>query len=77
MLKKISIVTCPTELTKDYLISKNIADVDKIFVLKDPIISLKEIKKINLNNYQKIQKPYLLAAGRLTNQKNFSFLCKY
>ena len=47
MLKKISIITCPTELTKDYLISKNIADVDKIFVLKDPIISLKEIKKIN------------------------------
>ena len=34
MLKKISIITCPTELTKDYLISKNIADVDKIFVLK-------------------------------------------
>ena len=76
MLKKISIITCPTELTKDYLISKNIADVDKIFVLKDPIISLKEIKKINLKNYQKIQKPYLLAAGRLTNQKNFSFLIK-
>ena len=72
MLKKISIVTCPTELTKDYLISKNIADVDKIFVLKDPIISLKEIKKINLKNYQKY-KNHIFLQLVVNQSKNFSF----
>ncbi|MDC3165290.1 glycosyltransferase [Candidatus Pelagibacter sp.] len=76
MLKKIDIITCPTEMTKRYLIRKEIVDENKIFVLKDPIISLNEIKNINSVNYQKLEKPYLLAAGRLTNQKNFSFLIK-
>ena len=51
MLKKISIITCPTELTKDYLISKNII-IDKIFVPQDPIISLKEVK----NKFEKLSK---------------------
>ena len=53
-----------------------IVNEDKIKLLYDPIIEVKNI------NYKKNQKKntthtnYFLAAGRLTKQKNFLFLCK-
>ena len=72
--KKIYKVFCPTTETKNYLIKKKIFDEKKIFVLKDPIINIKQtIKKKNeLLNFDK--KKYLLTVGRITQQKNYFFL---
>ena len=76
-LKKIYMVTCPTISTAEYIKSLKITDSDKIKVLYDPII---DIKSINLKKKEKINLPftaakYFFAAGRLTKQKNFIFLC--
>ena len=73
-LKKIYLITCPTENTFKYIKSLNLVDDKKIKLLYDPIINVKEInkkknEKIDYNNFY-------LAAGRLTKQKNFMFLCK-
>ncbi len=73
-LKKIHLITCPTENTLRYIKSLDLVDTSKIKLLNDPIISVKEInkkknEKIDLNNFY-------LAVGRLTKQKNFMFLCK-
>ncbi len=73
-LKKIFIVTCPTKNTFDYIIKLNIVDPEKVRLLYDPVIIVKEIldkkkeKKVSYNNY-------FLSVGRLTRQKNFLFLC--
>ena len=76
-LRNIHLVTCPTQATFEYIKSLNIVEEKKIKVLFDPII---EIKKINLDKKKKIDLPfknkeYFFAAGRLTKQKNFIFLC--
>ena len=73
-LKKIYLITCPTENTFKYIKSLNLVDTSKIKLLYDPIINVKEInkkknEKIDYDNFY-------LAAGRLTKQKNFMFLCK-
>jgi glycosyltransferase involved in cell wall biosynthesis len=75
-LKKFHLVTCPTKSTLEYMKSLNIINENKIKLLYDPIIEVKNI------NYKKNQKKninhsnYFLAVGRLTKQKNFLFLCK-
>ena len=69
--KKIYAVTCPTNLTKEKLLKLNIVDEKKLFILYDPIIELKNKKKIKTK-----KKDYFLSVGRLTKQKNFLFLCK-
>ncbi len=73
-LKKIYLITCPSENTLKYIKSLNLVDNSKIKLLYDPIIRVKEInkkkkEKIEFNNFY-------LAVGRLTKQKNFMFLCK-
>ena len=73
-LKKIYLITCPTENTLEYIKSLNLVDTSKIKLLYDPIINVKEInkkknEKIDYNNFY-------LAVGRLTKQKNFMFLCR-
>lgn len=75
-LRNFFLVTCPTKATYEYIKSLKIVDNSKIKLLYDPIL---DIKKINL--LKKKQNPinirdYYLAAGRLTKQKNFLFLCK-
>ena len=75
-LKKFYLVTCPTESTYNYVKSLNIVETKKIKILYDPVIEVLKIKKkINEKNDFKF-KNYFLAAGRLTKQKNFIFLCK-
>ena len=69
--KKIYAVTCPTNLTKEKLLKLNIVDEKKLFILYDPIIELKNKKKVKTK-----KKDYFLSVGRLTKQKNFLFLCK-
>ena len=75
--KKIYKITCPSEDLKSQLIKNHIFSLEKLFFLPDPIINIKKFKK-NINSFQ-IQKninsqKYLLAVGRLTKQKNFSYL---
>ena len=47
--KYLYIVTTPTKLTRDYLIKNKIFDKEKIKILKDPIIVVKEINKKKIN----------------------------
>jgi glycosyltransferase involved in cell wall biosynthesis len=75
-LKKFHLVTCPTKATFDYIKNLKIIEDDKIKLLYDPII---EVNTINLQRRKKKSteiEGYYLAAGRLTKQKNFLFLCK-
>lgn len=75
-LDKIHIVTCPTNKTKDMIIKLGLADENKIKVLYDPVIEVSKFskKKLELNNIKEDE--YYFAAGRLTKQKNFIFLCE-
>jgi glycosyltransferase involved in cell wall biosynthesis len=72
--KKIYYVTCPTKNTYEYLKMLDILEESKLKILYDPVINLKEITKKNkeLVDFEN----YYLSVGRLTNQKNFLFLCK-
>ena len=54
--KKIYLITCPTLNTYKYIKSLNLTENNKIKVLYDPIISVKDInkkrmKKIDLKNF--------------------------
>ena len=78
--KKIHKITCPTDDTyKDMLKYKFLSD--KLEVLKDPIINIKDIKtskkilpKLDETILNKINnKNFFLSIGRLTRQKNFLF----
>ena len=64
-------ITCPTEETRNALIKQGIFDKEKIYLVRDPII---EIGEIRLKQKEKIssnyQEGFILAAGRLTKQKN-------
>lgn len=76
--KKIKRILIQTKLAKKKLIDQNIFDKKNILYLEDPIIDL---KKINILKKQSIEKKFyktnfFIAIGRLTNQKNFSFLIK-
>lgn len=70
--KKIHKVTCPTELTKKNLESFNIFKSSQLTTLYDPIFSNKDF--IKRHNDTKFKEKFLLSAGRLTSQKNFSLL---
>ena len=72
--KKIYYVTCPTKNTYEYLKMLDILEESKLKILYDPVINLKEITKKNKNLVE--FENYYLSVGRLTNQKNFLFLCK-
>ena len=78
--KKIYKITCPTKKTYDFLIKKKIFDKQKIFILRDPIIDMKEfsLQKRECNNFvSPIKQKYLLSIGRLTKQKNFELLINF
>ena len=78
--KNIHRITCPTQATYDDL-SKYSFLRDKLEILSDPIINVKEINKssslqVNLpSEIHKIitTKRFLLSIGRFTKQKNFLF----
>ena len=66
-------------LTKEFLIRNNIFSEEKIYVVEDPIIDVKEIFNKNKDNQFKsdlglADKKYLISIGMLTKQKNFNFL---
>ena len=76
--KRIYCVTCPTEATMNYLKSLNIIEEKKLKLLHDPIINVSKYSKKNLKikDFKLNFKSFYLAAGRLTRQKNFLFLCE-
>ena len=74
-LKKIHIITCPTNETNQYLKSMNLCDDKKLKILFDPIINLREIKKFKKEEIRE-NGDFYTAIGRLTKQKNFLFLCQ-
>ena len=71
-------ITAPTKTTFKLLKNSNLFDNKKIFLLRDPVIDHEEILKYkNLQISKKFEKKkYILSIGRLTGQKNFSFLIK-
>ena len=75
--KNIYKVTCPTNGTINDLRLLKIFNDDKITLLRDPIINIKELLKMkNKKNYLNFDdKDFsIVAIGRLTKQKNFKLL---
>jgi len=74
-IKKVDIITTPTIATKIFL--KKVLNKDEIYLLRDPIIFVKEInnKQKKFKNHQPEDNIYI-SIGRLTKQKNFLFLLK-
>ena len=77
--KKIYKVTCPTQSTFDNISRSKIFNQKKIRLLKDPIISIKDLKKKSVERLdgQIINEKYILGIGRLTAQKNFTLLLNF
>ena len=76
--KKIHKVTCPSINTLNYIKGLNIIDTEKLILLYDPVIELKKINNFSKDSQNSFRVPkfeYCFAAGRLTTQKNFLFLC--
>ena len=76
--KNVYKVTCPTISTYKNLKNLKIFSDEKLEILFDPIISVKEINK---KKYEQIDKKFkndnfILGIGRLTKQKNFQLLIK-
>ena len=74
---KLYFITTPSEDLKKNLIELNIFEKKKLIFLPDAIINLSTfIKKKNVNfEIEKIRgKKIIFSAGRLTEQKNFSYL---
>jgi len=71
--KNIEKVFCPTVETKNQLIQEKIFNKDKISVLRDPIIKIKEYFKMKIESDFKSSffPDNIILLGRLTRQKNF------
>ena len=70
-------ITCPTEELLAQLNLMKIFPNEKAFFLQDAIINFDNFypfKKINFKDYGIVNKKIILGVGRLTVQKNFSYL---
>ena len=74
--KKVYAITVPTEETYLNLKHENIFDEKKLHLLRDPVIDPSRIEKNIHINDNFLNKKFLLSVGRLTKQKNHSFLIK-
>ena len=76
--KKLYRVTSPSIELMNKLIKINLFDQNKVYFLPDAIIDVKKFiskKNVEIKNFEKFDKKRLIfAAGRLTKQKNFSYL---
>ena len=78
--KRIFKVTCPTKSTYDYILKKKIFKKEKMEILSDPIIDLKEyrFKKNEKIDFKELEnKKYIVGIGRLTKQKNFELMINF
>ena len=76
--RKIKLITCPTVDLKSELVTNKIFSTKKLEFLPDAILNFNQLtfSRKNLtgdNNFDK-QKKNILSVGRLTKQKNFSYL---
>ena len=76
--KSIYKVTCPTVATYNKLINLGVFPKEKIVILYDPIISVRDIikKKKEPIDIKFRDNNYIIGVGRLTKQKNFKILIK-
>jgi glycosyltransferase involved in cell wall biosynthesis len=77
--KKIFKVICPSNELKKILIKNDIFEDEKIIVIEDSHIEVKKIKylkKVHLEDNFFQDSKILIAIGRMTKQKNYSFLIK-
>lgn len=77
--KNISKISCPSEDLKNQLKNLKIFNSKKLVFIPDPIINLREFvankDQINIKHNNLIhKKKYFVAVGRLTKQKNFTYL---
>ena len=76
--KKIFVITTPTKNTKNLLLNRKVFHSKKIIYLPDPILNIESIqkKKSENNLIEKVisSEKTLISIGRLSKQKNFSFL---
>ncbi len=76
--KKIEFITSPTNDLIYQLIKLNIFEEKKLYFLPDAIINMQDLRKIfkekNELDNRLTNKNYFIAVGRLTKQKNFSYL---
>ncbi len=75
--KKLAKITCPTKDLISQLRELKIFQNESIVYLPDAIINIKDFIsqcKNNLDENIKNKKKYFISAGRLTKQKNFSYL---
>lgn len=75
---KISLVLCPTNATKNNLISQKLFSPNSFLTLYDPVLEISKFNKLKKENIPEElrQKKFILNIGRLTNQKNQIFLIK-
>ena len=76
-LTKVNLITTPTQATLNDLVKQKITESKKILLLRDPIIVSKDIilkKNSNLINKEIKPNEYFISIGRLSKQKNFTFL---
>jgi glycosyltransferase involved in cell wall biosynthesis len=71
-LKNIYLVTSPTQKTYKLLVNYNLVKEKKIKILRDPVICIEDIKSKNEDYIY--DDNFCLSIGRLSKQKNFSFL---
>lgn len=77
--KNIFKIICPSKELKNHLLKNNIFNEDQIEVIEDPHLIIKEVnelKKHELEDNFFDKNKILIAIGRMTKQKNYSFLVK-
>tara|TARA_B100000989_G_scaffold204363_1_gene154670 strand:- start:9850 stop:10995 length:1146 start_codon:yes stop_codon:yes gene_type:complete len=72
--KNICKVTCPSDDLKKQIVLEKIFSEHCIFFLPDPIIKVSRFKQDFIKGNELPMRKYFIAAGRLTHQKNFSYL---
>jgi len=75
--KKIYKIICPTFNTKKILLDKKIFDSNKLFIVEDPVLDIENIRnklKVDSVIVDQPKDKYVISVGRLTKQKNFTFL---
>jgi glycosyltransferase involved in cell wall biosynthesis len=72
-INKIFCITCPTQETYNELLNNYFLE-KKLTILRDPVLCIQDLLNKKKNCMSIKDKNFCLAVGRLTKQKNFSFL---
>lgn len=75
-LSRVEWIFSPTQITNELLKSKFKGFKNKFKLIRDPIFSYSDLFEIRKKNKNFTKENFYISAGRLTKQKNFSFLVK-